>query len=185
MNQTIEQSTKNILINERLLNNAVREMQADRDFYPDANFTMRLSFGSIEGYYPQDGVTFKYYTTTKGILEKVREYKGNPDFEVQPALLDLLSKKDFGIYAGSNEEMNVCFISNNDITGGNSGSGMFNAKGELIGLAFDGNWEAMSSDLIYEPHLQRTIGVDIRYILFIIEKYGKASHLIEELHIKK
>lgn len=182
--QSMDEAVQNIIVNERLLNSAIREMQSDRYFYPDANFTMRLSFGFIEGYEPQDAIKYKYHTTTNGILEKVWKYKGNPDFEVQPALLDLLSKKDFGAYANSTGEMNVCFITNNDITGGNSGSGMFNGEGELIGLAFDGNWEAMSSDIIYEPNLQRCIGVDIRYILFIIEKYGKASHLIKELGLK-
>ena len=98
-------------------------------------------------------------------------------------LLSLLSSGDFGRYADEKGEMNVCFISNNDITGGNSGSAMFNAKGELLGLAFDGNWEAMSSDILYEPKMQRTIGVDVRYILFMIEKYGKAGNLIQELKL--
>ena len=116
-------------------------------------------------------------------MEKAHQYKGNLDYVLQPELVSLLESKDFGRYADEKGEMNVCFISDNDITGGNSGSAMFNARGELLGLAFDGNWEAMSSDFRYEPLLQRCIGVDIRYILFIMEKYGKAGHLVEELMI--
>ena len=114
---------------------------------------------------------------------QVKTHAGDVDFEVQPELLSLFSNRDFGRYAGEKGEMNVCFISNNDITGGNSGSAMFNARGELLGLAFDGNWEAMSSDILYEPKMQRCIGVDVRYILFMIEKYGKAGDLIRELKI--
>lgn len=169
--------------NERLLNAAVRRMYASRNFYPDANSTMRLSFGTICGYTPFNGAEYDYYTTTKGILEKVKAHVGDVDFEVQPEILSLLSSGDYGRYADEKGEMNVCFISNNDITGGNSGSAMFNAKGELLGLAFDGNWEAMSSDILYEPKMQRCIGVDVRYILFMIEKYGKAGNLIKELEI--
>lgn len=169
--------------NERLLNAAVRRMYASRNFYPDANSTMRLSFGTVCGYTPFDGAEYDYYTTTKGILEKVKAHVGDVDFEVQPEILSLLSSGDYGRYADEKGEMNVCFISNNDITGGNSGSAMFNAKGELLGLAFDGNWEAMSSDILYEPKMQRCIGVDVRYILFMIEKYGKAGNLIKELRI--
>ena len=168
---------------ERLLNAAIRRFYASRNFYPDANFSMRLSFGTVCGYDPFDGAHYDYYTTTRGVLEKVRAHEGDVDFEVQPEFLSLLSSGDFGRYADENGEMKVCFISNNDITGGNSGSAMFNARGELLGLAFDGNWEAMSSDILYEPDMQRCIGVDIRYVLFVIEKYGKASELIRELKI--
>lgn len=184
LNQLVESSSMVIEQGERLLNVAIREMDEERNFYPDANSTMRMSFGVVGGYSPKNAVQFKYFTTTKGIIEKIREYKGDPDFYVEPALQDLLEKKDFGRYADSTGEMNVCFISDNDITGGNSGSGMFNGKGELMGLAFDGNWEAMSGDIIFEPKLQRCIGVDIRYVLYIIEKYGKASHLIQELQLR-
>lgn len=171
----------NITRNERLLNAAVRRMYSFRNFYPDANSTMRLSFGTVCGYTPFDGAEYNYYTTTKGVLEKVKAHTSDVDFEVQPEILSLLSAHDFGRYADEKGEMNVCFISNNDITGGNSGSAMFNEKGELLGLAFDGNWEAMSSDILYEPKMQRCIGVDVRYILFMIEKYGKAGNLIKEL----
>lgn len=183
MNIRMQQASGEIIRCERLLNAAVRRMYASRNFYPDANSTMRLSFGTVCGYTPFDGAEYDYYTTTKGILEKVKTHVGDVDFEVQPELLSLLSSGDFGRYAGEKGEMNVCFISNNDITGGNSGSAMFNDKGELLGLAFDGNWEAMSSDILYEPKMQRTIGVDVRYMLFMIEKYGKAGNLIKELKI--
>ena len=184
MNLEIQQPSAGIARGERLLNAAVRRMYTGRNFYPDANSTMRLSFGTICGYTPFDGAEYDYYTTTRGILEKVRAHVGDVDFAVQPEILSLLSSGDFGRYADEKGEMNVCFISNNDITGGNSGSAMFNARGELLGLAFDGNWEAMSSDILYEPATQRTIGVDVRYMLFVMEKYGKAEHLIRELKIK-
>lgn len=183
MNQSISEASEKIEKSERQFNAAMRRMYADHNFYPDANSTMRLSFGTVRGYSPFDGASFSYYTTVKGIFEKVREHKGDIDFAIQPDMLALLSSGDFGRYANKNGGMNVCFISNNDITGGNSGSAMFNAKGELLGLAFDGNWEAMSSDIVFEPDLQRCIGVDVRYILFMIEKYGKATQLIDELKI--
>ena len=183
LNMQMQEPSVQIDRGERLLNAAVRRFYASRNFYPDANFSMRLSFGTVCGYAPFDGAHYNYYTTARGVLEKVRANKGNPDFEVQPEFLSLLSSGDFGRYADKNGEMKVCFISNNDITGGNSGSAMFNARGELLGLAFDGNWEAMSSDILYEPDMQRCIGVDIRYVLFIIEKYGKAGELIRELKI--
>ena len=168
---------------ERLFNAAVRRYYADRRFYPDANSTMRLSFGTVRGYDPADGTHYRYFTTVRGILEKAREHRSEPDFALQPELVSLLESGDYGRYADRSGEMKVCFISDNDITGGNSGSAMFNARGQLLGLAFDGNWEAMSSDYLYEPRLQRCIGVDIRYVLFIIEKYGQAGRLIEELKI--
>ncbi len=168
---------------ERQLNAALRRMDTGGRHYPDANGTMRLSYGTIGGYDPYDGASYSYFTTPLGIFEKVCSNPGNPDYEVQPELLDLFQQGDFGRYADRDGQMHLCFLSNNDITGGNSGSAMFNGRGELLGLAFDGNWEAMSSDLSYEPRLQRTIGVDIRYILFIIEKYGQAAHLIDELNL--
>ena len=183
LNMQMQEPSVQIDRGERLLNAAIRRFYASRNFYPDANFSMRLSFGTVCGYDPFDGAHYNYYTTTRGVLEKVRAHEGDVDFEVQPEFLSLLSSGDFGRYADENGEMKVCFISNNDITGGNSGSAMFNARGELLGLAFDGNWEAMSSDILYEPDMQRCIGVDIRYVLFIIEKYGKAGELIRELKI--
>ena len=183
LNMQMQEPSVQIDRGERLLNAAIRRFYASRNFYPDANFSMRLSFGTVCGYDPFDGAHYNYYTTTRGVLEKVRAHEGDVDFKVQPEFLSLLSSGDFGRYADENGEMKVCFISNNDITGGNSGSAMFNARGELLGLAFDGNWEAMSSDILYEPDMQRCIGVDIRYVLFVIEKYGKASELIRELKI--
>ena len=185
INMQTREPAADIARNERLLNAALRRMYASRNFYPDANSTLRLSFGTVCGYSPSDGIVYDYRTTTRGILEKVKAHAGDADFAVQPEILSLLSARDFGRYADEKGEMNVCFISNNDITGGNSGSAMFNAWGELLGLAFDGNWEAMSSDILYEPKTQRCIGVDVRYILFMIEKYGKAADLVRELEIRQ
>jgi hypothetical protein len=184
MHQAMQESSVHIARGERLFNAAIRRMGAERNFYPDANSTLRLSFGAVRGYTPFDGAEYDYYTTTRGVLEKVKAHAGDRDFAVESEILALLSSKDVGCYANESGEMNVCFISNNDITGGNSGSAMFNADGELLGLAFDGNWEAMGSDFIYEPDLQRCIGVDIRYILFVMEKLGEADHLIRELRIR-
>ena len=175
--------SREIVRGERLFNAAVRRMYDDRNFYPDANSTLRLSFGTVRGYEPFDGAVYNYYTTVQGVLEKAKSYADDPDFQVQPEWLELLFSGDFGRYADRDGQMKVCFISDNDITGGNSGSAMFNERGELLGLAFDGNWEAMSSDILYEPELQRTVGVDIRYVLFVVEKYGKAAHLIRELQV--
>ena len=185
MNQSISEASEQIEQGERLFNAAMRRMYADRNFYPDANSTMRLSFGTVGGYTPFDGATYDYYTTVKGIFEKVKEHAGDIDFAVQPELLSLLSSGDFGRYANAQGDMNVCFISNNDITGGNSGSAMFNAKGELLGLAFDGNWDSLSSDLNFDNRLARCIGVDIRYVLYMIDKWGKCPRLIEELKLVK
>ena len=183
MNQSISEASEQIERGERKFNAAMRRMYADHNFYPDANSTMRLSFGTVGGYSPFDGAVYDYYTTVKGIFQKVKEHAGDVDFAVQPELLTLLSSGDFGQYANKEGDMSVCFISNNDITGGNSGSAMFNDKGELLGLAFDGNWEAMSSDIVFEPDLQRCIGVDSRYVLFMMEKYGKAGNLVQELKV--
>lgn len=155
-------------------------MDPDSTFYPDANFTIRLTYGTVEGYSPRDAVIYKDYTTLKGVMEK--EDTTNFEFLVPPKLKELYKKKDFGPY-GAGNYMPVCFITNNDITGGNSGSPVLNGKGELVGLAFDGNWEAMSSDIAYEPALQRCICVDIRYVLFVIDKFAGATNLIKELKI--
>lgn len=162
----------------RLFMAGIREMQPDKKFYPDANSTMRLTYGKVLDYYPADAVHYNYYTTMKGIMEK--EDSTNWEFVVPDKLKDLYAKKDFGRY-GVNGEMPVCFLTTNDITGGNSGSPVINGNGELIGLAFDGNWEAMSGDIKYETELQRTICVDVRYVLFIIDKYAGAKNLIDEL----
>ncbi len=151
--------------------------------YPDANFTMRLTYGKIGGYKPADAVDYNYFTTVEGILEK--EIPGDYDFDVPAELKKAIVAKDYTNYIDAKTgKMHVAFLSNNDITGGNSGSPIFNAKGELIGLAFDGNWEAMSGDIVFEPDLQRTINVDVRYILFVMDKVGGAKRLINELNIK-
>ena len=149
--------------------------------YPDANFTMRLTYGTVKGYSPKDAVTYRHYTTLDGVMEK--EDPDNWEFVVPEKLKTLWKNKDFGQYAMKNGKMPVAFLSNNDITGGNSGSPVLNAKGELIGLAFDGNWESMSSDVMFEPALQRCINVDIRYVLFIVEKFGGAKWLVDEMDI--
>ena len=151
--------------------------------YPDANFTMRLTYGTVKGYSPKDGVIYRYYTTLDGVMEK--EDPDNWEFVVPAKLKQLWQDKDFGDYAMGNGKMPVAFLSNNDITGGNSGSPIMNADGQLIGLAFDGNWESMSSDVMFEPDLQRCINVDIRYVLFIVDKFGGARHLIDEMDIVK
>lgn len=168
---------------ERLYFAALREMYPDKAFASDANFTMRMSYGTVGGYRPYDGAWFNYYCTNEGILEK--EDPASDEFYVQPEILDLLRAKDFGQYGNGKGEMNVCFLSNNDITGGNSGSPVFDKNARLIGLAFDGNWEAMSGDIAFEPDLQRTISVDIRYLLFMIDKWGKCPRLINELKLVK
>jgi hypothetical protein len=165
----------------RLFVAGLREMQPDRKFYPDANSTMRVTYGKILDYYPADAVHYNYVTTMKGIMEK--EDPDNWEFVVPARLKELYANKDFGPYAMENGEMPVAFLSTTDITGGNSGSPVLNGKGELIGLAFDGNWEAMSGDIAFEPELQRTISVDIRYVLFIIDKYAGAKNIINELSI--
>ena len=149
--------------------------------YPDANFTMRLTYGTVGGYSPKDAVIYKHYTTLDGVMEK--EDPDNWEFVVPEKLKHLWKTRDFGKYAMKDGKMPVAFLSNNDITGGNSGSPVLNANGELIGLAFDGNWESMSSDVMFEPELQRCINVDIRYVLFIVEKFGGAKWLIDEMDI--
>lgn len=162
---------------------ALKEMNANTPMYPDANSTMRTTFGTVCDYYPADGVHYNYYTTSKGILEK--EKPGDPEFDVPTKLKDLILAKDFGQYADKSGELRVCFLSNNDITGGNSGSPIMNANGELLGLAFDGNWEALSSDIVFNTELQRCINVDVRYVLFVIDKYGGAGYLLKEMDIRK
>lgn len=162
---------------------ALQEMEPDKAFSPDANFTQRLSYGSVGGYNPADAVSYDYYSTTQGVLEK--ENKDDPEFAVQQYILDNLKAAQWGEYADEDGTMHVGFLSNNDITGGNSGSPVFNGKAELIGLAFDGNWEALSGDIIFEPKLQRTISVDIRYVLYTIDKIMGCHRLIEELNIQK
>lgn len=149
--------------------------------YPDANSTLRLTYGKIGSYEPADGVEYLYYTTLKGVMEK--EDPENPEFIVPAKLKELYEKQDFGEYAMPDGRMPVCFATGTDNTGGNSGSPVFNARGELIGTAFDRNYEGLTGDIAYNPALQRAACVDIRYILFIIDKYAGARHLIEEMDI--
>ena len=157
------------------------EWKKDEPSYPDANFTMRYTYGTVGGYSPKDAVIYRHYTTLDGVMEK--EDPNNWEFVVPEKLKELWKNKDYGKYGTKDGKMVTCFLSNNDITGGNSGSPIMNSRGELIGLAFDGNWESMSSDVMFEPDLQRCINVDIRYVLFIVDKFGGAGHLIKEMDL--
>ncbi len=162
---------------------ALMEMNPEKKFYPDANSTLRLTYGNVKAYSPKDAVEYKYFTTLSGVMAKE-----NPDefeFRVPARLKELYNKKDFGMYASKDGDINVGFITNNDITGGNSGSPVINGNGELVGLAFDGNWEAMSGDIYFDSKYKRTICVDVRYVLFMIDKFGGASNLISEMNIIK
>ena len=159
----------------------LNEMKLPVPSYPDANFTIRLTYGNVKSYDPKDGVHYKYFTTTDGILEK--EDPENPEFVVPAKLKELIQKKDFGRYAMADGTMPVCFLTTNDITGGNSGSPVIDGEGRLIGCAFDGNWESLSGDINFDNNLQRCIALDIRYVLFILEKLGGCGHLIDEMTI--
>ncbi|HRO43012.1 MAG TPA: S46 family peptidase [Flavipsychrobacter sp.] len=157
------------------------EWKKNRLFYPDANSTMRITYGQVLGYAPQDGVHYDYYTTLDGFMAKYK--KGDHEFDAPQELLDLYKNKDYGRYADKNGKLRTGFITNNDITGGNSGSSVINGRGELVGLAFDGNWEAMSGDIAFDKKYKRTIAVDARFILFLVEKLGGAKNLIREMDI--
>ena len=159
----------------------LNEMKLPVPSYPDANFTIRLTYGNVKSYDPKDGVHYKYFTTTDGILEK--EDPENPEFVVPAKLKELIQKKDFGRYAMADGTMPVCFLTTNDITGGNSGSPVIDGEGRLIGCAFDGNWESLSGDINFDNNLQRCIALDIRYMLFILDKLGGCGHLINEMTI--
>jgi hypothetical protein len=165
---------------EKLWVAALREMNPDKVYFADANSTIRMTYGQVLDYYPADAVHYDYLTTLGGVMEK--EDPNSEEFIVEPKLKELYENKDFGIY-GTDGVLYVNFLTNHDITGGNSGSPVINADGHLIGIAFDGNWEAMSGDIAFEPELQRTISVDARYVLFIIDKFAGAKHLIEEMTI--
>jgi hypothetical protein len=171
----------NLITGQRLWIAALMEMTPDKTLYPDANSTMRLTYGTIQDYDPKDAVTYKYYTTLQGVVDKYKP--GDYEFDLPQRLIDLNNKKEFGRYGSPKGYMPVCFLTTNDITGGNSGSPVMNANGELIGLAFDGNWEAMSGDIAYETELQRTIAVDIRYVLWIIDIFAGAGHLVDEMTV--
>lgn len=166
----------------RLFVDGVRKMNPDKAYASDANSTMRLTYGNVLPYDGKDAIKYHYLTTLEGVMEKeVKTTDKTHEFYVEPKLKELYEKKDYGRYAMENGKLPVAFLTNNDITGGNSGSPVINGKGELIGTAFDGNWEAMSGDIYFEPNLQRTISVDIRYTLFIIEKLGGAKHIVDEM----
>lgn len=167
--------------NEHMLTQALLEMDQETPHYSDANFTMRLSYGIIQDY-TANGQHFQYYTNAQSLLDKAAKQSEIEDYKLEDDIVALLKESNWGRYADKTTgDMHLCFLSNNDITGGNSGSPMFNGKGELLGLAFDGNWEAMSGDISFDDNLQRCIGVDARYILFVIDKWGKAENLIKEL----
>lgn len=153
----------------------------DKMFYPDANSTMRITYGQVKSYDPMDGVHYKYYTTLDGLIAKYKP--GSDEFDVPADLITLYKNKDYGRYADEDGTLHTCFITNNDITGGNSGSPVINADGELIGAAFDGNWEAMSGDIAFDKKYKRTIVCDVRFILFLIDKMGHADNLINEMEI--
>jgi hypothetical protein len=167
----------------RLFVDGLRKMNPDVKYYPNANSTMRLTYGQVLPYSPYDAVNYDLNTTLSGVMEKMDN--SNPEFVVPQKLVDLYNDKNFGQYANADGTMPVCFLTNNDITGGNSGSPTINAEGQLIGCAFDGNWEAMSGDIFFEKNIQRTIVVDIRYVLFIIDKYAGATNLIDEMELVK
>lgn len=170
----------------RLFVDGIRQMNKDKKYAPDANSTMRVTYGNVLSYNPADAVTYHFISTLDGVMQKeVKTENKNHEFYVPEKLKELHEKRDYGQYADGNGNLPVGFLSNNDITGGNSGSPVINGKGHLIGTAFDGNWEAMSGDIYFEPDLQRTISVDIRYTLFIIDKYAGASHLINEMTLVK
>jgi hypothetical protein len=162
-------------------------MNKNKKYYPDANFTMRLTYGKVLAYKPADATSFNFYTTLDGVIEK--EDPTNAEFVVPEKLKTLYNNKDFGQYGDVNSKgekiMKVCFLTNHDITGGNSGSPVLDGEGNLIGLAFDGNWEGLSGDIAYEPDMQRTINVDIRYVMFIVDKFAGATNLIEEMTFVK
>ena len=165
----------------RLFVGGLLEMEADKTFYPDANSSMRLTYGTVGGYIPRDAVKYDYFTTLRGYIEK--EIPGDEEFNVPAKLKQLYAAKDYGRYADKDGSLHTCFLTNDDITGGNSGSPVINAKGQLIGIAFDGNWEAMSGDLAFENQLQKCICVDIRFVLWTIDKMAGAQNLLDEMTI--
>ena len=167
-------------IHERYCDAKVR-MEQDMPHYSDANFTMRLSYGQVGGF-DLGGKDSGYYTTAESLLEKMKKGDKVVDYFAEPVMHELMSAKDYGRYADKTTgKMQLCFLTNNDITGGNSGSPMFNGKGELIGLAFDGNWDSLSNDFFFDKRLGRCIGVDIRYVIYMMDKWGHADRLIKEI----
>lgn len=177
----IQEQNIAITENERLLCRAILEMEMDQPHYSDANFSMRVSYGFVNDYTSAAGHQ-EYFTTMPSLLDKVSQSDKNEEYKVEPEVKALFEKGNFGPYKDKRSgEMQLCFLTNNDITGGNSGSPMFNGKGELVGLAFDGNWDAMSNDISFNKELTRCIGVDIRYVMYIIDRWGKADRLVKEV----
>ena len=181
--QSIRTAEANLANAERLYVKGLREMMPEKQFYPNANSTLRLTYGNILPYTSPKGVKYEITTNSQGLLAK--EDPNNPEFSIDPIMKQKMLAKDFGQYADADGELKINFLSNNDITGGNSGSPVINADGHLIGAAFDGNWEAMSGDIFFEPELQRTISCDIRYILWLIDKCYGATHLVDEMTLVK
>ena len=182
--QPILATYDSINLQERYLCNIKLRMEQDLPHYSDANFTMRLSYGQVGGFL-LGGAPSGYYTTSESLLEKMKKADRIIDYFAEPVMHQLMDAPDYGIYADKQTgKMQLCFLTNNDITGGNSGSPMFNGKGELIGLAFDGNWDSLSSDLRFDRELARCIGVDVRYMLYMMDKWGHADRLIQEIQAK-
>ena len=179
--RSVRSSMRVIDFNERLLTRAIMEMEMDQPHYSDANMTMRLSYGFIQDY-TANGTHYDYFTNSQSLLDKAAKQAEIEDYELEPEIVKLLKKGKFGRYADKQtRQMQLCFLSNNDITGGNSGSPMFDGNGHVIGLAFDGNWEAMAGDISFDPTLQRCIGVDIRFVLWVIDRWGGGKNIIKEL----
>ncbi len=168
---------------DRLYKAALFQMHPNKAFAPDANSSMRFTYGQVLDYSPGDAMQYKHYTTMKGVMEKYQP--GDDEFDLPANYLDVAKNQNYGDYAKPGEDLRICFLTNNDITGGNSGSPVINGNGELIGLAFDGNWEAMSGDIAFEPDLQRTISVDIRYVLWCIDKLAGAKHIVDEMTLAR
>jgi hypothetical protein len=167
----------------RAYQGALLEKNAGKQMYPDANSTMRVTYGNVKSYSPKDAISYNYYTVAEGLLEKYKA--GDKEFDLQPNIVELLKNKDYGPYIDKEiGSLVTCFITNNDITGGNSGSPVMNANGELIGCAFDGNWEAMSGDIAFDSRFKRTICADIRYILWVMDKVLGGRYLMDEMSIR-
>ena len=185
LHKKLAESIDEIDEQERLLCEAKVRMEQDMPHYSDANFTMRLSYGQVGGYL-LDGKPSGYYTTAESIVEKMKRGKENFEYEAEPIMHELMSASDFGPYTDKTTgKMQLCFLTNNDITGGNSGSPIFDGKGQLIGLAFDGNWDSLSGDIWFDSKLARCIGVDVRYMVYLMDRWGHADRLLKEMGVVK